>query len=910
MKRKEAVYKGLEFIDVYYNDTSLTSPEYFQISDFPNRLTAGKNLFKLRGHPTNLRVGGVLNIEVLDYNGDPIYTEVVDYIDEDKSRVIAIYVYSETSPGDCTITLLTEASTIQGAPVPQEWQGRPNVKWIRTVPVNPNVSNDTEIIFSNAPQVTVSEQIGVQLDRIYSGSQQFPTYATGTVRYFALNGQPAIEITGGKFTGDMKTGTITVTSPVNPTPTPNFPVVSSPYTSTIKKILSDTTALLDQEYTVYSSQSISPQTYTEFDASAFSLSYEASPTYVATENSQSFALLQLKGLDPATGDVSRIKVYTNNKGTVGTWELVNDVELEETEIFISSTASLYPDESIGIFTSQSIINTYWEAFTYLGKTTSTPPTLTWSTASLNNAMSVTSPTDISALNAVHVIQTKTAYNGIFIETSSFKINVDALGTRAADGLNPKMHVYVSGSAFAFDSTDYFNQEFSRTLGKRIGTIEVTSDSQRVDDMIFNFQSDYEGTGALLFVIEAGQWQIADVRTTTDNDAGYSPNYTRIRSIINTPHKSNNQISFKVEYYNVAGVKSKQTSYLYDKSWQGGNRYIDGEYSMLTGSLYVADSLQSGIAISGYSNSGFVRSLGYEGFDAGFPGFLLWSGSALNGQLSKNNAPYSGVGLELYLNTASYFRYSTADNEIYVATDNFFFGNPTTTFVSGSNGLLEISSSGFHLSPDGSVTASAFTAVNNGLVLFDSNNEYADGLNIGRVVYFDRAEYSYTGDFSSLSGTPQTASIFETFILPGETRMQFSATIEFYNGGGFGTKTLQTQWFIQSASYTASNPGANYYDTWSDPDPISPSLSSGPLLICAASLTVGASRTVNVMTNTGFYDKFAKYWGKYCRIFQIINYSGTATTLASSFRMKGIVYRTSRSVGSSVVPPAFPPPVDG
>jgi len=65
MKRKEAVYKGLEFIDVYFNDTSATSPDYFQITEFPLRLTAGKNLFKLRGHPTNLKVGGVLNFEVL-----------------------------------------------------------------------------------------------------------------------------------------------------------------------------------------------------------------------------------------------------------------------------------------------------------------------------------------------------------------------------------------------------------------------------------------------------------------------------------------------------------------------------------------------------------------------------------------------------------------------------------------------------------------------------------------------------------------------------------------------------------------------------------------------------------------------------------------------------------------------------
>ena len=81
MERKEAVYKGLEFIPVSYIDDTLTSPGYFQISEFPTRLTAGKNLFKLRGHPTNLKVGGILNIEVLDFNGDPIYTEVVDYIE-------------------------------------------------------------------------------------------------------------------------------------------------------------------------------------------------------------------------------------------------------------------------------------------------------------------------------------------------------------------------------------------------------------------------------------------------------------------------------------------------------------------------------------------------------------------------------------------------------------------------------------------------------------------------------------------------------------------------------------------------------------------------------------------------------------------------------------------------------------
>ena len=237
MKRKQSVYRGLEFIPVYFEDNSLTSPEYFQITEFPTKLTSGKNLFKLRGHPTNLRVGGALGIEVLDYNGDPIYHEVVDVIDDDKSRIIAIYVYEETPPGDCTVTLVAEAETIEGQSVPVEFQGKVNVKWTRSIPVNPTTPNVSEIIFETLPTVDIAEQVGVQLDRTYPNNTQFPTYSTGTIRYFSRNNQPIIEVIGGEFIPDMVGGTVTVTSPTNPTPTPSFPISTTTYTSTIKKIL-------------------------------------------------------------------------------------------------------------------------------------------------------------------------------------------------------------------------------------------------------------------------------------------------------------------------------------------------------------------------------------------------------------------------------------------------------------------------------------------------------------------------------------------------------------------------------------------------------------------------------------------------------------------------------------------------
>jgi len=901
MKRKEAVYTGLEYIPVYFEDTSLTSPDYFQISEFPTRLTSGKNLFKLRGHPTNLRVGGYLNVEVLDYNGNPIYHEVINFIDQDKSRVIAIYIYEDTSPGDCTITLVAEAATINNQPVPSDWQGKANVKWTRKVAINPTVSNESEIIFESLPEITVSEQVATHLDRVYSGSIQFPTYNTGTVRYYSINGQPAIELSGGAFISDMSNGVLTVATPQTPTPTPVYTPSTTTYSSAIKKILSPTIALLDTEYTVYSSQSISAHTYTGFDASTFAINYEASPTYIATENSESFALLQLNGLDPATGDISRIKVFTNNAGTVGDWELVNDIELAETEIFIPSTASLYPDQSIGIFTTQSIIDTYWEAHTYQGRTETTAPTLTWTTASINNAMLISSATDITANNAVHVAQIKSAYSGIFIATSSYKVQIDALGTRT-DTLDPIISVYLSGSAVNYDPTDYFNQELPVTLGKRIGQLQVTTANQRFDDTVFSFESDNTGTAVLLFVVESGTWQVADVHVTTDNDPGYSPNYTRIKTLVPTSHKSDNQISFKVEYYNVAGVKSKQINYLYSKNWQGGNRYIDGDYSMLTGSLYVADSLESGIAISGYKDTGFVRSLGYEGFAAGFPGFLIWSGSALSGSLgTKGGIPYSGVGLELYGNANNYFRYSTIPSELDVHTETFFLGDPTSQYISGSNGSLEISSSGFYLTAAGDVTASSFIAVNGSNVLFNSNSEFVDGVNIGRIVYFDQTESTVnisTGIGDSLA-TAVTASTFQTFILPGETSMQVSYTYQIQNTGANSIQ-VRSATFIASASIGPVS-GTSAYGQFVNSSNVSTAGFSNvgtPIPIGVGSTESGAD---NKILTVG--DAYADRQGMYVQITVVI-YS-ISTLPSATVKLKNFVFRSSRTVGSSINSPANP-----
>ena len=707
MARKLATYKGYDTLNTYYSDSSLLSTDIFDISFFPNNLTVGKNLIKFRGNLNSLKIGAPIDVEILDSNGDPIYSEFIDYIDQDGSRVLSIYIYEDTAPGDATIIFVTEITKINDQQIPNNFQNQLNAKWTRTIPVNPLDLNTSTVIFDNLPKVTISENVGVQLNRTYTNGQ-FPIYNTGQISFISQNNQPTAILTGGKFNGDMINGTLSVPAPSNPLPTSDINASSNSYTSTISKVLNDTTLQLDFPYEVFDTQSNFSHTFNSFDNSTFQIDYEATPQYTPTQNSESFALIQISDLEPDTGDISRIKVYLNSAGTVGTFEQVNDILLPNTEIFIDSTSSLTPDKSLGIFETQSIIDTYWEGHSYQGNTEITAPTLTWTTSSINNATAITGTLDLSNSNNVYTFQLKDQFSGIFVSQSMYTVTLDAFAQKSSN-LNPILSIYASGSAFTFDSTDNFNQLLPKKIGKKIGEIECLGTSKRYDDISFEFNSDQSGTGVLLFVVESGDWQISDIRTLTDAEYGYTPNYTRFRTEIPTKIKSGNQLSFKIEYYNRLGDKSNTVNFVRNLNFEGGNRYIDGGFSMLTGSLFVANTLSSGVEIAGLQNTGYIRSLGYEGFNqatgSGAGGFLLFSGSALPQQSATT---YQGVGLEMVSDANNFFRYRTNPSILDVHTETFFLGNPSTQFISGSNGNLEISSSNFQLNTNGTINATGGT----------------------------------------------------------------------------------------------------------------------------------------------------------------------------------------------------------
>tara|TARA_R110001599_G_scaffold67850_4_gene191327 strand:+ start:2257 stop:5379 length:3123 start_codon:yes stop_codon:yes gene_type:complete len=110
----------------------------------------------------------------------------------------------------------------------------------------------------------------------------------------------------------------------------------------------------------------------------------------------------------------------------------------------------------------------------------------------------------------------------------------------------------------------------------------------------------------------------------------------------------------------------------------------------------------------------IRTIDYKGFASasdgtGPKGWMMWSGSE---ELSGSS--YSGVGMELVAGSESYLKFdaSSTGAELDIKAKKFFIGTPSTQYISGSSGNIEISSSLFHLDPaNSSLIIGAGTTIN-------------------------------------------------------------------------------------------------------------------------------------------------------------------------------------------------------
>ena len=327
---------------------------------------------------------------------------------------------------------------------------------------------------------------------------------------------------------------------------------------------------------------------------------------------------------------------------------------------------------------------------------------------------------------------------------------------------------------------------------------------------------------------------------------------------------NDPKTLKLQFLNVDGVKSETELIQSDVVFTGGNVYIAGDQSLITGSFHIGNSIGTGIEMSGHS-SGYLKSVGYQGLTSaslgkGPGGFLIWSGS---GNLQIGVDQYPGVGMEMVSagGSSSFFFTTHNGGNLKVITDDFFIGTKNTQFISGSNGNIEISSSFFHLDPknqkniiggfvvtptaisssqfdtSASVSVPKLALKSNGQItgsnvliqrlldgnfytLFDTNAGIIDARNNGRQIISDYTEYEWTGSVETRVAT------YYFQLMPGENRLLyafsqlahrqatgFTASVGYVQGTCKMTLQIPNTGSVTNGTYGYSGPtdGTFFYD---------------------------------------------------------------------------------------------------
>ena len=152
--------RGYATKQYYIEDNSIDSPDYFQISEFPEVVGGGKYVIKLKGNGLNLRTNSTIDIEVLDAEGNNMFAEVVDFTDRFNDYYFTLEVYDITARGIATVYIVGEAVIDpEGNTIPPSQQDQYNVRWQRSLTVLPFERNTADLIFDEPPIISITQVV-------------------------------------------------------------------------------------------------------------------------------------------------------------------------------------------------------------------------------------------------------------------------------------------------------------------------------------------------------------------------------------------------------------------------------------------------------------------------------------------------------------------------------------------------------------------------------------------------------------------------------------------------------------------------------------------------------------------------------------------------------------------------------
>ena len=761
--KRRALYLGYQEQDRYpcYLTDSITpfSP-YFNVTGLQDTLTGGKNLFRINPTENTLQIGSEVLVEIADQFGNAIYTEITG-LKEGQDSLVTAWVYDDFPSRQVTLTLLATARVDldgrrirgsfpdDGTPFyngkssinPNAEMVRPNIRWQKQLLCDPSAPNTDRIVFSHMPKVRVAEKIRTYFSQSYVGARVSSSDQSASYSHPAgimpinpapaeLNSKsgilslPRLSVQSPYFSSSMQGATIKFKA--------NkiqglFPAIDSSklypgetlnYTSTIHSVINSTQVRLLDPFEVITVETVSsgaskknpgnvvyqsvltPRIVEGFNTSAMEITHSNPPTYTDTENSHSYAVCDFKNLTPVAGDVHRIITKIKSAGTVDDYQIVGDHVLEASEL-MTDTGSTTMKAPWGVMENDTTPATYWQVESFNGAAV---PLLQRNDTQLTNALALDFTGTLNGSKYV-ILTTKDFVE--FEKGTLYRLSYQSILKRTPDssitsGYDPlSVKVFLSGSGFYG-----LTQDPDPDIGLFIGSMESSASHIEQFESQYHFQATRNGMGKPVFKIEAAhEVHFSDISLKAETDSGFTPEQFQVISHIPLTH-NDDLLDFKFELYNPNNVKSEIDLVYNAVDFAGGNTYISN--GLLAGTMDIGpDVASSGFKIGGNA-SAYLRTVNpvYPGFHSSSAGsgsgILMWSGSIGNTLYPDSGDDYKGIGMEMVLDSSSYFRFRTDPSELDIRAQKFFVGDDTTQFISGALGNIEISSSGFHLDPNGNV----------------------------------------------------------------------------------------------------------------------------------------------------------------------------------------------------------------
>ena len=750
--RRENQYQGLKDFAVVVDETTFQST-YFNVVELPEVIPQGKSSFLIGGSEL-LKSGVELKIEILDAQGQSVYTEpVLNYTEGVFSRV-SIEIYANTAPGDAHLYFLGQLDpTKVDVEIPPEFLDSYNVRWTRPLFIDSVSPNTQPIFFYNQPTLTIQESVKAYIIQeptatvvvtgsLGAGSEPEPSLAgkpfkeeelkrdaiTDKLKMLANSKEsvkrgrgnykrrgravrrssPEVDkfvfdlkqryVTDSKAKSDFVGGEITIASPQIDTAKfkvePYHELLA--YSSSISKVINETAIVPIDLPTVRDTRTDEVIPVPLKENVTYSLSYSAPVTQsISTTNLLSYADITLDKLRTFSGDIYRIKAYVKSDGSTSDYELLADQVIENTELLVDENSASGKDR-IGYFDTQATIDGNWIIHTDF-------PNLV--TGSLDHSSQqiidsvVISGSVTQDTNAI-IFSPTGSFD--FIKDTLYTISFNAYGV-GGNGKPPLMDVYVSGSAFGNSASTNFKS--IPQFGQKLGVLKTDSQNLNFGKVTHTFMPDKTSIGKPIFLIKNGIFHLSDISIAATVETGFSPDFMKLKLPMPSVFSERpDKFDFLIEFYDINNNIAETVVVKEGTTFAGGNFFLSGTDNLLSGSMFMGSEMNTGIEMAGVS-SGFIRSIGYTGFvsasaGTGQAGFLIYSGSVLPG----SGDSYQGVGLELHDGVSGSMKFRTDLGVFEVKTPSFFLGS-NNQFVSGADGNIEISSSNFHLSASGDVNMS-------------------------------------------------------------------------------------------------------------------------------------------------------------------------------------------------------------